>query len=207
MFGKERKQRCGKKDCYVTQVGTIRNRFDFLANNETSIKLALKFMHRYVEYLGELSKNDAKFKYITFSYHTSHTLDQEIEKYSLPDLKHVAVGFILFWFVYSLAVFFEFERVKLKRPSTRLSRRRDECQNEQNLSSNCVSLFEDSKFELGLSSVLVLVVVTFAQYLITIISTLGLMSLLGFVVNQLLYSIVFVLLSKYLNHFFLIFIF
>jgi hypothetical protein len=206
-FGKNRKQKCKKNECFITQVSMIRNRFDLLANNSTEIKLALKFMDRFVDFMSQLKQNETSFKYITFSYHASHTLEAELAKYSANDLKCIGVSFLVFWFVYLLILIFEFERFRLKNFCRKISFLL-QCKKETDIntsfkskfSSNLKTLFGESdsrtKVNLHISDIMFLVLISFLQFLITIMASLGLMSLIGFSVNQLLYSIVFVLMSN-----------
>ena len=210
-FGKDRKQKCKKNECTITQIGMIRNRFDLLANNSTEIKLALRFMHRFVEFMSQLKQNETSFKYITFSYHASHTLETELAKYSANDLKYVGVSFLLFWFVYLLILIFEFERFRLKDfcvkffllLTSMISKKETNIVNtnrKTKLTSNLRMLFGEAntptKVNLHISDLIFLVLITFLQFLITIMASLGLMSLMGFCINQLLYSIIFVLMSN-----------
>jgi hypothetical protein len=204
-FGMLRKEKCNKKECTITQVGLIRNRFDFLAFNSTQIKLAFNYMHKFADLMDNLKKNATKFNYIQFSYHTSHTLESEIAKYSLNDLKYVGVGFIIFWICYLMILTFGFERCNLLdflKKIISFFKVKKINNNEKTFCSNLKSHFFDSHstlvIQLSTSAIVFIVLLTFLQFLITLLSTFGLMSLLGFTVNQLLYSIVFVLISKYL---------
>lgn len=156
-------------------------------------------MNKFVDLMDELSSNVNQYKYITFTYHTSHTLEFEIMKYSIIDTKLIGIFFVFFWFVFFLLMAFDFERFDLQMFWKRFKNSDDTMNIFVKFFASLKSLLTDSssKYQFNVPTIAFLVVINFLQFVITSLSTLGLMSLLGFVVNQLLYSIVFVLLSKF----------
>ena len=76
--------------------GTVRNRFDLLYNSEKNRKLAIKFMKRFTQFIGEIKQNNT-YPHLNMSYFTSHSLTDEIEKYSKIDTNYVLVSIAFFW--------------------------------------------------------------------------------------------------------------
>ena len=84
VFGKCRHDECNKLTCKMTRGMAIRNRFDLLAQTSSEKRRAVRFMHAFVEHMDALAAN-GKYPHFEFSYHTSHTLESEIRKYSVFD--------------------------------------------------------------------------------------------------------------------------
>ena len=193
VFGKLRKYKCtadkytGSSNCVVTHFGQIRNRFDLLSNSPMQKQLSIKFMHKFADYMSNV-----KSDYFEFSFHTSHTLETEIYKYSKFDLKYVYYMFMAFWISYFCLMCIDFDYVSMSsmlngirafRTASGASRA---SQFHMWLLRFMSVLFNGSGF---------LALVTFTQFLITIISTLGVMSFLDVAINKLLYTVIFVLMS------------
>jgi hypothetical protein len=108
LFGKYRLEKTleNSRDDYfgdkhaIIHAAVLRARFDLLATSEREKHLAVKFMHRFAEHMGKLEADDV-FKNLNVSYHASHLLEHEIIKYSLLDLKFLALTlagvFVLVW--------------------------------------------------------------------------------------------------------------
>lgn len=186
VFGKLRKQNCSQSKCYITHFGQIRNRFDLLSTTPKERYLSVKFLHEFVDRLSTLQS-----EIFDFSFHTSHTLESEIVKYSIYDTRFVITALILFWLTFFVLMSFDIDSLSYKVISHEVKQFR------QNIKVNSV-LFEVAKFFLHfwLNGSGFMVMITFIQFLLTLLSTVGLLSLLQVPVNQLLYTIVFALMSK-----------
>jgi hypothetical protein len=185
-FGKTRRQKCRiEKDsteknatiCRVKGFTVLRNRFDFNYEQTKARQLAIQFMHAFVKYMQTIEMVKL-YPHFNISYHTSHTLQDEIEKFSTFDLKYVACMFISFWAIFCILMWFDVYLFKmLLFTSSRQS---------------LINFFNKLNWFFINNSGL-LIFATVVQYFGTIIATLGLMSLFGVAVNQMLYTILFVL--------------
>jgi hypothetical protein len=189
LFGSDRNQTCDNHTCCVTGVRLIRIRFDLLASNETEKALSLKFMSAFVKHFQSLEKQPNKYNFFEFSYYTSHTILEEIEKYSLVDVNFVLVAGAFFWLIYFLFLAFDFKMIK------NMARKICSTDNGGKKSGRSGSHFFGSK-SFWVRTPGYLVFVTIAQFVLTCFSTLGLMSLFRVQINTTLYSIVFVLIRK-----------
>ena len=185
LFGsrKYRTEICDSENCYLHGAVLVRNRFDLLSSTSRERELAVKFMHKFVQHLSDLEKSN-EFKLFDFSYHTSHTVSHEIENYSKFDLKYVGLSFGLFWIVYFVLMCFD-----LKKLFSFISNIHDKKK------SNLIK-----KNSMCIDSPVVLVLVALVQYVMTVISSLGLISIFAIPINSMLYTIVFILMSKF-HHF------
>jgi len=191
LFGKFRKENCEEYDCFVNGSLVIRNRFDFISNSLREQRLAIKFMHKFVEHMKDIEKSK-KYENFGFSYHTSHTLAHEIEHYSKLDLKYVVIALMVFFFVYYILMLCSLSNFKLFVTKTII--------NYANKSQNTVNkrifkILKCSHLTL-MKKPLFLIVVSILQFFFTLSSSLGLMSLFGVEANELLFSILFVILSE-----------
>jgi hypothetical protein len=187
-FGRNRTKKCVKQNegenlkvmCYIKKAYLIRNRFDFLFGTEKQKQLSVKFMHEFVKYMESIEKVNM-YSDFNISYHTSHTLQAEIEKFSQLDLKYVALMFFSFWCIFFCLMWFDLNLIKIL------------------LSTNSRSLmiFLNKLNWFFINSSGLLIFATVVQYLSTIVASLGLMSLFKVPINQILYTILFVLMSKF----------
>ena len=191
LFGKYRREKCEKNDCFVNGSIVIRNRFDLKSNSLLEKTLALKYMDTFVEHMNELKKNNY-FKNFNFSFYTTHTLGQEIEHYSKFDLKYVFVSLVIFTFIYFLLMLSPISNFKLF-----ITQKRSNCSNNCEDTSN--NPFDENLHKYGISllkKALLLIIILILQLFFTLFSGVGLASLIGVQTNSLLYSIFFVILSK-----------
>lgn len=192
LFGKVRNDSCRVEDevqkCFVQSAILIRNRFDLLSNTDREKRLSLKYMHEFVNQLDTITKTD-KYPLFDISYHTTHTLQEEIVKYSGFDFHYVLLAIISFWIIYFLFMWFDFKMFRMH-----LKQKVKNTLNDQKSSKNhtfFLGWFKEHMFWINSSGFLVLA--TCAQFFFTILSTMGLMSLMSVPLNQLLYSIIFIL--------------
>jgi hypothetical protein len=181
-FGKTRRQKClpdpetSDTKCTIKAFTVLRNRFDFNFETGVSRRLAIMFMHEFIKYMQSIEKVNM-YPHFNISYHTSHTLQDEIVKYSTYDLKYVGFMFLAFWCVYILLMWFDLALLKML-VFTR---------------SHTLANFFNKLNWFFINNSGLLILATLVQYFGTIIATLGLMSLFGVAVNQMLYTILFVL--------------
>jgi hypothetical protein len=166
----------------------IRNRFDLLSTTEKERELSVKFMIKFAEYMSKLSQNN--FSLFEFSFYTSHTMENEIRKYSLNDIKYVGISFFLFWIVYTFLSIFDFKFISniikkyiFKKLTTNKFTYVPNNQCSTNFDNWCIR------------KNIILPLMSFVQFIFTIIASLGLISLLGIEANELLFSSIFVLMS------------
>ena len=174
----------------------IRNRFDLLYTTKKQKERSIKFMNQFVDYMSKMSHNENNSSLFEYSYYTSHTMEQELEKYSLNDLKYVMITFILFWIVYIILSVLDFDflfiRIRLYLIKKITSKKTcSKLDNEMSSSKQNIDFFIKKNIFIPLMSI--------AQFFFTIIASLGLISLLGIEANQLLFSSIFVLMSIIFN--------
>jgi hypothetical protein len=176
--------------------GTVRNRFDLLYNSEKNRKLAIKFMKRFTQFIGEIKQNNT-YPHLNMSYFTSHSLTDEIEKYSKIDTNYVLVSIAFFWLTMLISFIISPTKkndANLIRPSLSSSS-----------SSSTIKSFLIQKYtSFSWKNVLnngawYLTFIVLLQIVFTFTASFGVLSLLGVRVNFLTATIVFILLS---NNFF-----
>lgn len=203
-FGTSPRQKCRRKQvsdtsketkliCTVTGFNIIRNRLDLKFKDAEDRRKAIIYMHQFVKHMQSI-KTVNLYPDFEFSYHTSHTLQSEIEYYSQFDLKYMALMFLGFWTVFFMLMWLD---VSLFR---NLLFRSNTATDHQPKSSCLLEWFDKINWFFINSSGL-LIIVTVIQYFATIIATLGLMSLFGVAANQILYTIVIVLMCKFICQF------
>lgn len=179
VFGNLHKETCDDQDCTITHVGQIRNRFDLLSMSEEERYLSIKFLSKFVEHMKSLESD-----LFDLSFHTSHALEPEIISYSIKDLKWVGVMLGMFWLTFFLLMSLDIDFLSFKTISNAWMKFRKD--------AKCRQFFKFFlRFWLNGSGFMVMI--TFIQFVITISSTLGIMSLLDVPINQLLNTIVLVL--------------
>jgi hypothetical protein len=176
----------------LTHTGAFRTRFDLLSSSSRNKQLSIKWMHRFAEYMSELQ--DANhFKHLNFSFHTSHTLKPEIEKYAQKDLNKVFGSFALMWLWFIISMWI-FQSVSLKGKS----RMKIICHLIKLLKScKCAQFFRSigsGKICLYGGSFLPLTV--FIQMCLSIVGTMGALSMLGIAINSLMFIFFFTLTGK-----------
>ncbi len=187
VFGKLLKTNCTRRECFITHIGQIRTRFDLISTTAEDKEVALKFLHKFVEHMERLQSD-----MFDFTYHTSHTLETEIIKYSILDLPYVQLALGFFWLSFFVLMSVDVDFLNWKIISEEL-----ESFKKSDICSHIFKLF--CRFWLNGAGFMVLI--TFIQFFLTILSTLGLMSLLDIAINQLLNTIIFVLMSKSYQYF------
>ncbi|CAF0838566.1 unnamed protein product [Brachionus calyciflorus] len=191
LFGKNRKLKCNKNECYIEWVNLVRNRFDLLDKTDLDKEKALKFMRVFVDYMEQVT-NSSEFDLFDISYHASHMLEEEIVKYSHYDFKYVLASFISIWIIYFLFMWFDLRMFKIYFKEQFLLQAANEKLTEHKKSTILSSWFKANLYLIKTSGFLVFA--TFLQFSFTILSTIGIMSLILVPLNQQLYSLVFVLL-------------
>jgi len=187
VFGKMRRQNCNldsqENKCFITHFGQIRNRFDLLSTTEKERYLSVKFLKEFANHLSKLQSD-----IFDFSFHTSHTLEDEIVKYSIYDSRFVIIALILFWLVFFVLMSFDIDSLSYKVIRHEINQFR------QNIKANSVC-YEMTRFFLHfwLNGSGFIVMITFIQFILTLTSTVGFLSLLQVPINQLLYTIAFAL--------------
>lgn len=190
VFGSCRKDTCDTWKCKSKDIMLIRNRFDLLARTQKEKELAIRFMHTFADFMQNITTfNNHQYPYFDFSFHTSHTLETEIRKYSLNDVYFVFLTFISFWLVYFLLIFIDIStgmkdwlNSKMTEKQTNdLEERRDGLDKLFSLKYLCIN-------SCGLFAL-----VSFVQFIFTLVSSLGMLFLVGISANQLLYTVLFVL--------------
>jgi len=129
-------------------------------------------MHRFVDYMRyvEVTK---KFPLFDISYHTSHTLQTEIEHYSKLDLPFIGLSCLLFWLLFIVSMIFDLNFLNILK---------------------CKRYFKSFEWSnIWLNKCGLLFLSTIFQLFMTIISSIGLISLLGIQINQLLLTVLFIL--------------
>lgn len=182
-FGKLLKSKCIRDDCFITHIGQIRNRFDLLSITDEEKHISEKFLHKFVKHMENIQSD-----ILEFSFHTSHTLETEIIKYSAIDVKYAYLTLGSFWFSFFVLMSIDIDFLSWKIVSREFENLK------KNPWTHLFKLF--CRFWLNGSGFMVMT--TFYQFVMTILSTLGLMSLLDMAINQLLYTIIFVLMSEYI---------
>jgi hypothetical protein len=169
----------------------IRNRFDLLSKTEKERQMSVKFMNQFVKYMSNITQTQRKFSLFEISYYTSHTMENELRKYSLYDIKYVGISFLSFWIIYFFLSIIDFGSVTniiksfiLKNILTK------------ELSYNIKKGIISKNADCCVKKSIFIPLMSLVQFICTIIASLGLISLLGVEVNQLLYSSIFVIMSK-----------
>lgn len=191
LFGKNHECKYeGKREsikCFLTSAIIVRNRFDLIYQTSREKRLALKFMQSFVDHMEYLIMSE-KYSLFDISYSAPDTLQKEVEKYSKIDIQYVLFSFGAFWFIFWIFMCFDLAKLrgyfaKKITNSVRI---------QENLT---ISLFfkylKQTFISINCSSFLALA--SFIQFILTITSTIGTMSLFSVPVNHMLYSIVFVL--------------
>lgn len=107
----------------IYHASTFRVRFDLLSTNPKEKDLAIKYMHKFADYMGELEAKE-EVKHLNFSYYTSHTLRVELEKYSKIDSDLLKWSFICFWTVLILTMCFNLNTSWSQSTSGKMSEKR-----------------------------------------------------------------------------------
>lgn len=191
MFGKYRKEilvdnntRSSFGDRYVVvHSGSIRIRFDLLSTNQREKYLSLKFMNKFAEHLSSLQENNT-FKNLNFSFHTSHSINSEIEKYSKIDSYYVVGTFFLIWTLITWSMWLNFS--SSEQQSKRLP----------GLVSNEALKPKSKLFSLCVNGAGFLPFCLMVQFTLNITSAFGLISLLNIEANPLTLGVLLILLSK-----------
>ena len=178
LFGNVRSVKCIRNNCYINGSMVLRNRLDLLSTTAHEKRLSVKYMHKFVEFMAHLEATD-EFKYFDLSYHTSHTVAHEIEQYSKLDLRYVALSLVVFVCIYFILMSFH--------PT--------ECKSNTLMDDTISPIKAACSF--FVKSPVFLVLVTLMQFVFTVFSSLGLISLFGIPANSLLYTILFVILSRF----------
>jgi len=185
-FGKLRKQNCISSKCFITHFGQIRNRFDLLSSTAEERYLSVKFLHEFADHMASIDSD-----IFDFSFYTSHTLESEIIKYSIYDLRYVFIALVLFWLTFFVLMSFDIDSLSFIIISREVKQLR------QKIKKNTF-FFEIMKLfmHFSLNGSAFMVMITFIQFFLTLFSTTGFLSLIQVPVNQLLYTITFALMSK-----------
>jgi hypothetical protein len=158
--------------CVIEGVFLIRNRFDLLSRTENEKRLAVKFMHRFVDYMRKIEETK-QFPHFDISFQTSHTTQTEIEYYTKFDLPLIGLSCLLFWLLFIVSMIFDLNFLNILK---------------------CKSYFKSFEWSnVWLNKCGLLFLSTIFQLFMTIISSIGLISLLGIQINQLLLTILFIL--------------
>ena len=193
-FGTTIKYQKEGDECYVTGASLVRNRFSLRNSDETEKKNAIAFMEEFVKLMPQLEKG---LKYLDMTYFASQLQEKVVIEYSLEDVRFVALSFVFFWAIFALLVLFDFKSVFSARQSyssdTFEENEEEDEQKESYLSSKMSGL---KTICLDGSSLLVLA--AFVQFILTIFSTVGLISIFSIELNQLLVYYPLILMSKYL---------
>jgi hypothetical protein len=208
LFGEMKRSNCSnlprssKQRCFVYHAGAIRNRFDLLYQTKAERLLAVAFMRSFAEMMHQLELNNT-YNHLNVSFHASQTLQSEIEKYSMADLKYLVGLFVTFWLLFFLTMWLDLGSFWLKLERTlkfhfnkRAGGRFGLFGHEGYCTKMSVlkSIFYYNPFWIYNAGYLVFV--TFVQFVITLVDTVGFMSYIGVQTNPLFYTIVFVLMSK-----------
>lgn len=177
--------------------GTVRNRFDLLYSNEKNRNLSIKYMKKFTKFMEEIKLNNT-YPHLNMSYFTSHSLTDEIEKYSKSDTNIVLVSFLFFWISLLISMTLSPDKPTMISSVSSMSRSNlSSSSSSSTLKSYLISV--SSSF--NLDSILTngawyLTFVCFFQIIITFTASFGLLSFLGVRVNFLTATIVFILVSK-----------
>ncbi|RMZ98319.1 hypothetical protein BpHYR1_047631 [Brachionus plicatilis] len=194
VFGKKREEEChnrfGKEKCYIHSVNIFRTRFELLSETGDDQKNAIKFMNTFEDYMDQVSQA-SEYHLFDISYHTSHTLEKEIVKYSVFDFKYILGSFVSIWTIYFLFMWFDLRMFKVYFREKFLNQAAGRMLSQRKKSKIFSKWFKINLYMIKTSGFLVFA--TFIQFSLTILSTVGLMSLFSLPVNQLLYSIIFIL--------------
>ncbi len=150
----------------INGVQALRNRFDFMYNTESSQILAIKWMKEFVKHMMSISPD--AWSHIDVAYSTSHTVEEEIEKYSKIDVNYLFVSLTLM--TISFLVYMWLDTHSLK-----------------------VDLKDRLKLKVLVSMRFYLPFVCLGQIVFTNTSMYGFMTLVGFEANQFLITIAFII--------------
>ena len=194
VFGKNRKEEC-KKDfdnikCNILSVNLFRARFELLSETDAEKANSIEFMKVFEDYMDQTTKSN-EYKLFDISYHASHTLEKEIIRYSVFDFKYVLASFISIWIIYFLFMWFDLKMVEVYFRERFLKQTIGEKIMGEKKLGIFSKWFKTNLYLIKTSGFLVFA--TFLQFSLTILSTVGLMSLFSVPVNQLLYSTIFIL--------------
>lgn len=194
VFGKNRKEECqqefGQTKCKILSVNLFRARFELLSETDEDKTNAIEFMQVFVDYMDQTTKSD-EYKLFDLAYHASHTVEKEIVKYSMFDFKYVLASFISIWIIYFFFMWFDLRMCEVYFKENFLN----QAIGEKIMNQKKMGIFSKwlkINFNLVKTSGF-LVFATFLQFFLTILATVGLMSLFSVPVNQLLYSTIFIL--------------
>jgi hypothetical protein len=158
-------------------------------------------MKRFTQFIGEIKQNNT-YPHLNMSYFTSHSLTDEIEKYSKIDTNYVLVSIAFFWL--TMLISFIISPTKINDANlirTSLS---------SSSSSSTIKSFLIQKYtSFSWKNILnngawYLTFIVLLQIVFTFTASFGVLSLLGVRVNFLTATIVFILLS---NNFFTFYFF
>jgi hypothetical protein len=204
MFGEVKKFNCTKsKRCFVYHAGAIRNRFDLLYQTRAERLLALNFMQSFAQMMQQIELNNT-YEHLNISYHASQTLQTEIEKYSMDDLKYLIGMFVSFWLLFFVTMWLDLGSFWLKLERTlhfhvnKRAGRFGLFGNDGYCTKMSIlkSFFYYNPFWIYNAGYLVFV--TFIQFVVTLLCSAGFMSLIGVEINPLFNTIVFALMSKFI---------
>ena len=149
-------------------------------------------MREFAKYMKTLEANNS-FKYLNFSFFTSHTLADELRDETIPDIHLFAWSFMLFWSFLTLSICLNISFSN----STNIS-----CSNNSLLRQ----IFDSKLFNITflknylsdklcrpnsllISGDIYLPMVLFIRFFLTIISTIGFVSLINVEINSLMITI------------------
>lgn len=195
LLGTNFNKNCSEGKCRVTHANMFRIRFDLLSSNQTEIDNALCFMQVFVERMTNATR-DNTYPFFDFSFYTSHSLVQEVEKYSKLEIKYVLSAFVLFWFVFMLLMMIDVESMRqfVEKKFQRSKRKHTAARNKDERNRSYANIFNSSSLWVRTPGYLVLV--TFVQFFFTFVSALGFVSLLNMDITLMVYSSVFIIMGK-----------
>ena len=156
----------------IVHASALRNRFDMLATTETERRRSVRFMQRFAAHMEEqVAKN--RWPHLNVSFYTSHTLQDEIARYSVGDVSLVMSTFVCFWLTL-LLVMWLYSTLNIG-----TSRSPHTC------------------FVLDMGRIL-LPLGILAQFSLTILASFGLLAILGIQLNPFALLAVFILMGSFL---------
>lgn len=179
--------------------GTVRNRFDLLYDNERNKYLSIKFMKKFTNFMKEIKLNNT-YPNLNMSYFTSHSLTDEIEKYSKSDTNYVLFSIILFWLslLISLIISPAKQQQQQQQPESIIRSNLSSSSSSSTVKSYLFNKYNNFSCDFILAnSAWYLTFVVLIQIVLTFSASFGVLSLLGVRVNFLTATIVFILLSNF----------
>lgn len=193
----------------LIHTGALRVRYDLLSGTPKQKDLALKFMQKFSIKMAEIQKSE-KFKSLNFSYYSSRLLNSEIEKYSKQDTHYVILTFVAFWLTFVIAMWINSSSNKHDK---KINNKEDKMTSFREYLSCILSLslikewFYNLKqncllpTSLCLNGASFLPLVLLLQFVFSITSTYGFLSLIQVESNPITFTVIIILMSKFFYFF------